>query len=301
MKKQIYLLLLLLIFSGASSRAQQVVFLTDEVDQELLAEEEITKGDNGNVTSISNVNVPSMTVYLPDEDIATGTAVIILPGGALRFLAWESEGTNVAKLLNEKGIAAFVLKYRLNNGDMPRPAAGATPPRRLSVTIDQFDQLKNANASPSQDAGQMEVLEKSATDTKNALKMIRERSDEWNIDPEKVGYLGFSAGGCVELGAVIGQNNKELLPNFIGSIYGPSMIDVVVPVPTPPIFIATAADHRNVAAGCLALFTSWKKAGGEAEMHIYSKGTGAFGTNKIGSTSDNWFDHFYSWMTTEGF
>jgi len=295
------ILILLLFATAFKILAQQTVFLSDTVNKDQLEQEKITRGENGEITGISNVNVPSMTVYLPDNKIATGTGVIVLPGGALRFLSWENEGTKVAKSLNEKGIAAFVLKYRLNNEPMEIPATGKLPPMKMMLTVDQFDQIENANTNPSDDPKMIEVLNLADDDVKKALQIIRNRTDEWNINPEKIGYLGFSAGGGVALGAVSGNNAKECLPDFIATIYGPSLIDVVVPSPAPPMFIATAADHMNVAAGCLALFTEWKKAGGEAELHIYGKGNRAFGMSETGSTSDKWMEHFCTWMASEGF
>ena len=230
-----------------SVMAQQTVFLTDEVDSNMLNQERITKGENSEITGISNVNVPSMTVYLPDENIATGTGIIVLPGGAMRFLSWENEDVNVAKLLNEKGIAAFVLKYRLYNEEMNRTAGEQMPPMKMMLQVDQFTELEKANANPSDDPKMTEVLNLAADDAQQALQIIRERSGEWNVDANKVGYLGFSAGGGVALGAVVGENRAAVQPDFIGTIYGPSLIDVVPPKTAPPIFSHCS---RSYECGC---------------------------------------------------
>jgi acetyl esterase/lipase len=181
------------------------------------------------------------------------------------------------------------------------PATGQPPAMTLRLTVDQFGQLNNANANPSNDPQMNKVLEMAAGDAREAIRIIRTRAGEWKVNPGRVGYMGFSAGGGVALGAVVGNPDKGTMPDFIGSAYGPSLIDVVVPSPAPPLFIATAADHMNVAAGCMALFMAWKKAGGEAEIHLYGKGKGAFGMTQQGLPSDTWIDSFYTWLVSEGF
>ena len=287
----------------AQTEAQEVVSLkynTASTTIDTSIEENISYSEDGDIIGISNVTTPSMSVYLPDPAIATGTAVVVLPGGALRFLSWENEGTKVANWLNSKGIAAFILKYRLDNTEMGM-GSGSMPPMMMSLTVDEFDQLENANANPSSNPESLQVVNRAAEDAQEAIRVIRERASEWTINPDHIGYLGFSAGGGVALNAIIANRNQETMPNFIGSIYGPSLVDVVVPNPAPPLFIATAADHMNVAAGCLALFTTWKKAGGEAEMHLYGKGKGAFGMTKQGLPSDDWIEHFYGWLQAEDF
>ena len=302
MKKLFFYLFFAFAFM-AQTEAQEVISLnynTESITSDPSTEEKISYSEDGEITGISNVTKPSMSVYLPDPTIATGTAVVVLPGGALRFLSWENEGTKVAKWLNGKGITAFILKYRLDNTEMEM-GAGNMPPMMMSLTVDQFDQLKNANANPSTDPQSIQVANRAGKDAQEAIRVIRERASEWNINPDHIGYLGFSAGGGVALNAIITNRNEETMPNFIGSIYGPSLVDVVVPNPAPPLFVATAADHMNVAAGCLALFTTWKKAGGEAEMHLYGKGKGAFGMKKQDLPSDNWIDHFYGWLQAEDF
>jgi acetyl esterase/lipase len=304
MKKSLIIpcLILTVVFSTS---AQQVVRLYNGAAPSTTdpnIKEKITYAQDGSITGISDVVEPSMTVYLPDPAKATGTAVVVLPGGALRFLSWDNEGVKVAKWLNERGIAAFILKYRVYTGGMQQAASsGQQPPMTIRLTVDQFGQLNNANANPSADPQMNKVLDMAAADAREALRIIRNRAGEWRVNPDKTGYMGFSAGGGVELAAVIGNTDKTSMPAFIGSAYGPSLIDVVVPQPAPPLFIATAADHMNVAAGCLALFMAWKKAGGEAELHVYGKGKGAFGMTQQGLPSDTWIDSFYTWLRSEGF
>jgi len=103
------------------------------------------------------------------------------------------------------------------------------------------------------------------------------------------------------LSAAMNNADQTAKPSFIATLYGPALEDVVVPNPAPPLFIAMCADHMNVAAGCLALFETWKKAGGSAEIHIFGKGRAGFGMNKQNQPSDEWVNSFYTWLTSEGF
>lgn len=285
--------------------AQEMIPLNShlpDVYGESTIEERINYTEDGNIAGISGVTKPSVAVYLPKPENATGTAVIVMPGGAMRFLSWEYEGTKVAEWLNSKGIAAFILKYRLDNSDMQAGQQGNMPAMMMQLTVDQFDQIKNANTNPSSDPNSFVVANNAGDDAMEAIRFVRENASKWGVDVNSVGYLGFSAGGGVALNAVVRSDDKKTAPDFVATIYGPSLIDVVVPKPAPPLFIATAADHMNVAAGCLALFTEWKKVGGEAEIHIYGKGNRAFsGMRKQNLPSDEWYNSFYIWLKSEGF
>ena len=300
--KRILFSLLIVFFYLVSAQSQEVIKLYQGVppgNDNVAIEEKITKKD-GVVDVISEVTIPTLTAYLPAASKATGTAVVILPGGALRFLSWDMEGVRLAQWLNEKGIAAFILKYRLVNSNMKRSAPNTgTPPLRVAVY--EADKLANANANPLKDSVSMRVIKMASEDTRQAIRLIRENAAKWKINPAKLGCIGFSAGGGVELSAAMHNTDQNTMPAFIATIYGPALEDVVVPNPAPPLFIATCADHMNVAAGCLALFESWKKAGGEAEIHLYGKGKGGFGMIKQNQPSDEWVNSFYTWLVSGGF
>jgi dienelactone hydrolase len=171
----------------------------------------------------------------------------------------------------------------------------------MLVEAQQFDQLQKANTNPSDDPQMEAVLQLATSDAREAMRLVREEADQWNVQPDRIGYLGFSAGGCVALSAVITNTERSGMPDFIGTAYGPSLIDVVVPESPPPLFIASNADHMNVAAGCLALFTAWKKAGAHAEIHLYDNGQGPFGMRQTGNPSDTWIDSFYTWLLSYGY
>lgn len=268
-------------------------------------QEKITYSPSGEIMAISNVTFPSITIYLPDPKIATGTAVVLCPGGGMRMLGWGNDVIKMAKFLNDKGIAAIGLKYRLYSGGMQPPPQRNNPPAQggmaFNYSVTEFDKYVKANANPAPGKETTEGVYKAADDALEAIRIIRKRAKEWNINPEKIGFLGFSAGGGVAIAAVVKSQDKESMPNFLATAYGPSLIDVIVPPTAPGLFICTNADHTNVAAGCLALFLEWKKAGIPSELHIYGNGKGGFGIDKQGQDSDTWSESFLTWLTTQGF
>jgi len=245
---------------------------------------------------IMNVSDPSVTVFLPDPKIATGAAAVIAPGGALRALAFDNEGVKVAEWLNERGIAGFVLKYRTLQQDAsaPRgplpgmPGPGAAPREEL-VIVDG-----NANPAPG-DAMLNEVLELAVADAQAAFELIRHHASDWRIDPARVGIIGFSAGGGVAVGSTLAAKSGAS-PDFLVSVYGPSLQDVHVPEHAPPLFIAVGSTHFNVTNGCLALFAAWKSAGTPAEIHVYDGVSAGFGMTKRGQPVDGWTDRLYEWL-----
>ena len=275
--------------------------------------DKVTYDDAGGIQGISGTNEAAIKVFLPAPEKNTGAAVIICSGGALMFHSWGNDVEKMALWLNERGVAVVGLKYRLRQmGPRPqRPAdAGATratPPAGSGINamrlqlpdITGFDQLKNANASPDQSGRPDPSLDAAVDDALRTIRLVRAHASEWAIDPQKVGYLGYSAGGGVAIGATL-RADAETRPSFLASCYGPSLTDVVVPENAPNLFIAVRARHNNVAAGMLALFLEWKKAGANAEMYIYDDGQGPFGSGDDTTTSGAWREHFYRWMISNG-
>lgn len=268
----------------------------------------------GDVTNYSAVTRPFMMVSLPDPDKATGTCVLLFPGGGLQNLSWDSDFREAAAWFNARGIAAVGVKYRTRTGApaaRPAPAAAPSPQAQNNVLytgrakITDFDQIVKANTAPSPTGSTDPINQKVIEDANHAIDIVRSHASEWNIDPMKVGYLGYSAGGCVELAALT-HCLPDQMPNFVVSVYGPSMMDIDVPENAPKLFIAVHADHPNVAAGCLALFLEWKKAGVDAEMHVYGEGTGGlFGgagwKGDRNTLNGYWMESLYSWLQANGF
>ena len=278
----------------------------------LNADDRVNYDAQGNIQSISGTTEASLKVFLPTSN-PTCSAVIILAGGGLMFHSWGNDVESMARWLNERGVAVIGLKYHLGGARPrpqgsapagPRPQAGApagAPSMRLVVPdITGFDQLQKANCNPDQSGAPNPTLEAAAEDALRTIRLVRSRAQEWGIDPQKVGYLGYSAGGGVAISATL-KADAETMPSFLASCYGPSLEDVVVPENAPRLFIAVRAQHNNVAAGMLALFLAWKKAGANAEMYVYDDGTGGFGPDDGGTTSGAWREHLYRWMQTGGF
>jgi dienelactone hydrolase len=248
--------------------------------------------------TIANVSDPSLTVFLPPPAVATGVAVVVAPGGALRALAWDGEGIKVAQWLNSRGIAALVLKYRTlqNSGGGARGRGG--PPQGLGNTGAARVELEihNANANPEPgDAALAEVLRMGIADAQQALRLARKNAAEWGIEPTRVGIMGFSAGGGIAVGTVLAERS-DASPDFLVSVYGPALQDVIVPAHAPPLFIAVGSTHFNVTNGCLALFAAWKAGGKPAEIHIYDQVSGGFGMSTRGLPVDTWNERLYEWL-----
>ena len=168
------------------------------------------------------------------------------------------------------------------------PAQGAAPRAELVIV--------NGNANPAPDDAQLaEVLNLAVADAQAALALVRSRAQEWRIDPKRVGMIGFSAGGGVAVGAALAAR-PGASPDFLVSVYGPSLQDVHVPTNAPPLFVAVGAAHFNVTNGCLALFEAWKAAGKPAEIHVYDGISAGFGMSKRGHPVDGWTDRLHEWL-----
>ncbi len=253
--------------------------------------EKVTTSASGDRV-LANVSDPTLTVYLPDAAIATGAAIVIAPGGALRVLGIDNEGSKVALWLNRHGIAAFVLKYRTRQEQASGNAVSLPPPSAVRKEL----VIHNANANPEpDDAVLAEVLRLAVADAQVALRLVRHNANEWHVDPARVGFMGFSAGGGVGVGLALAEKS-DATPDFLISLYGPSLQDVNVPAHAPPLFIAVGATHFNVTSGCLALFAAWKEAGKPVEIHIYDQVSAGFGMTTRGLPVDGWTDRLLDWL-----
>jgi acetyl esterase/lipase len=237
---------------------------------------------------VYNVANPTLTVFKPDKSIANGTAVIVCPGGAFHILSIESEGTDVAKWLNSKGITAFVLKYRLVKCETDNPFAELMP------LMSNFKKLDSINAP---------IVQLAIQDGLTAIKYVREISDKYGLDKHKIGIMGFSAGGTLTIGATL-NSTSETRPDFIAPVYpycGAVNISNI-PKNEPPAFITAATDDNlGLASHSVMLYSNWIASGNTAELHMYSKGGHGFGMNKQGLPVDTWYERFGDWLTLMGF
>ena len=234
---------------------------------------------------VRNVTSPTLKPFLPNPGKSTGTAVIIAPGGGFMMLSMDSEGYAVAEWLAARGVTAFVLKYRLET----TPVAPDAFQKKMFEMIGSHRDL--AQSLP----GEPKAVE----DGLAAMRYVRAHASRWQIDPARIGFMGFSAGGMTTSG-VSTQYDAAARPDFVGIIYGAMKANAVVPADAPPAFIAVAADDQLLADASHPIFKAWKAAGRSAELHIYQRGGHGFGMNPTHGSADHWIDEFYWWLQSTG-
>lgn len=230
---------------------------------------------------VSDVNFPSITPFLPPKDRATGVAVIIAPGGGHQFLAIDHEGYNVGRWLAAHGVAGFVLKYRL--------AKEKGSPYKVDVH---------------------ELM-----DVQRTIRLVRSRATEWDVDPDKVGVMGFSAGGELAILAstryehpVAGSNDAvdaiDCRPDFMALLYPGGLNNpaaVKVNAQTPPAFLACSfTDRLTISENLAKFYLMLKEAGVPAELHIYNSGGHGFGVRPTTMPVGTWPDRFMDWLRDRG-
>jgi len=244
--------------------------------------------EKGKVTRISNVTVPTLTVFRPAKDKNTGAAVVIAPGGGYNILAWDLEGEEVAAWLNTIGVTGIVLKYRVpRRPDSPKEG----PPPQAQM------------------------------DAQRALRLVRAKATGWEIDPKRIGMLGFSAGGHLTAWASTnydklaydGIDNVDRVscrPDFTVLIYpayltnkaGDALApEIRVTKDTPPTFLVHAEDDTGVPAeGSILTYLALKKEKVPAEMHIYTAGGHGFGLRPSDKPCSKWPERCAEWMKAQG-
>lgn len=250
-----------------------------------------TTGPDGNlidgrrVMRIGNVSTPTLTVFPAPADKANGTSMVICPGGGHYILAWDLEGTEVAEWLNSLGVTAFVLKYRV-------PARDPENEPRWRAAVQ---------------------------DAQRAMSIVRSRAAEFSIDPERIGIMGFSAGGETALLASVFEERTydhrdaaesvSQRPSFTGLIYAAGVTDwtsgekldhVTVNADTPPTFLAHTADDFVPVSNPVVMFQELKKAGVQAELHIYSEGGHGYGLRETHQPVTTWHHRMADWMRVNG-
>ena len=269
--------------------SQEIVLLPNENNTELVwqGDEKTTYSEQWQTELISNVSTPTLQIFRPTPSLNNGTSVVIAPGGGLRVLSINSEGVDVAKWLNSKGITAFVLKYRL------------LPENESALPNENGD---NQNTSSAMTKKMAMVLDLATADGLNAMDYVRSNAKSLGIDPNKIGFMGFSAGGSVTMGVTFNYV-KSNRPDFIVPVYpwmtvlGPYS----VPHDAPPMLIICASDDQyDLAHETIDLYSAWSKSGMNAALHMYSKGGHGFGMKTQNLPSDNWISRFYEWSVAEG-
>jgi acetyl esterase/lipase len=203
------------------------------------------------------------------------------------MLSMDNEGRLVAQWLADHGVAAFVLKYRLDE----TPADNM---ETLKVMGARFGAAAKSGADHAPPIHQPLAID----DARVALTLVRARAGEWGVDPARVGMVGFSAGAMTALQTTL-ESGAGPRPDFVGIIYGP-MNSVTPPPNAPPMFAAIANDDPLFGDTDYGLAQSWRKARAPFEMHVYERGGHGFGMTKAGGTSDLWIDQFFAWMKARG-
>ena len=241
------------------------------------------------VAMTRNVSRATLTPVLPDPAKATGAAVIVAPGGGFLMLSMENEGWRVARALADRGVAAFVLKYRLK----PTPADMGGFEQAVTA---MFAGAARPQSRLSPDAAVAGLADQIA-DARAAVALVRSRASAWHVDPERIGMMGFSAGAMTTMATALAAPDTRLA--FIAPIYG-SMEAVKVPAAAPPLFAVLAADDPLFANKGFGLIDSWQQAKRPVEFHLYQGGGHGFGLGKKGTTSTGWFEDFMRWLDVSG-
>ncbi|MCH5372942.1 MAG: alpha/beta hydrolase [Planctomycetes bacterium] len=237
------------------------------------------------VTRINNVTEPTIQLYSAPADNANGCAVVICPGGGYNILAYDKEGTEVAEWLNSLGVTAVVLKYRVPRRDKQQP-----------------------HLAPLQDV-------------QRAIRLTRQNADAWQIDPARVGVLGFSAGGHLTVMAGTHWNDTTypavddadrlscrpdflvpIYPAYLGDEENPGRLSPLVQVTkdTPPTFMAITYDDKDRAIYAALLLIELKRASVPAELHIYSKGGHGYGLRPSDNPVCHWPERCEDWLRVSG-
>lgn len=284
MKNTILLACLLASLPMASQKIVDLPFETN-TDVTWNTEEKEYYSDIWQTQVVTNVSVPRLEVYEAPEP--NGTSVIVAPGGGLYGLSINSEGRDVAKWLNDKGITAFVLKYRL----VPTGSDGVK-----EIT-------EEGNSNPSKIGERVApVLPLSIADGLAAITYVRTNADAMQLDPKKIGFMGFSAGGAVTMGVTFNYTEVNK-PNFIVPVYPWMTVigDYEVPKDAPSMLVVCASDDPlGLAKPSAELYLNWLTNNKSVGMHMYSKGGHGFGMRTQNLASDDWISQFYQWALAEG-
>jgi acetyl esterase/lipase len=229
---------------------------------------------------VRNIHNPTITAFLPPKEKATGAAVVICPGGGHRLLVFNSEGVEPAQYLNSLGVAAFALKYRLGREE------------KSPYSIDKH----------------------AREDGERTMRLVRSRAQEWNIDPARVGIMGFSAGGevasMVAYGPGAGNSSASdpidrlsSRPDFQIMIYpGPLGIPDAIPKDSPPAFLLVANDDRGAGRVIASLFQKYRDAGVPVEAHVFARGGHGFnmGNRSKLLSVKKWPERLADWLGDSG-
>jgi acetyl esterase/lipase len=239
-----------------------------------------------NTEVVANVTKPTLTVFMPSPELKNGTAVVICPSGGFMALSITSEGSDVARYMAARGVTAFVLKYRIAH-------TGEDATQEFVAMLSDEPKFQALLAK---------VVPLANADALAAVTYVRQHAAEWGVSPDRVGIIGFSAGGAITADVAF-HYKPEGRPAFVAPIYagGEDFKDAAVPADAPPMFIAAATDDQlGLVPASLALYQKWTAAHKSAELHLYARGGHGFGMRKQNLPTDHWIDRFADWLELQG-
>lgn len=281
--------LFLLLFASFQTNAQNIIKLyhgkTPGSETWTWTEKVITPSPENRI--LYDVSEPELLHFPASQDKTNGTSIIIAPGGAFHILSLDNEGIRIAEWLNELGISAFVLKYRLVKSQTDNPFETLIP------LMQDKDKLDSINAP---------VVEMAKNDGIEAMKYVRSHAKELEIDPNKIGFMGFSAGGTVTMSVALSAS-EEWKPDFLVPVYlyRKAVLGSLMPQKKTPIFVAVASDDElDFMPHSVSLYQDWFAAGHPSELHVYENGGHGFGFARKGTSSDQWVKDFEHWLRIRG-
>ena len=248
-------------------------------------QQEVVSHFNGELI-VRNVADPTLTAYFPLPGKANGTSMVICPGGGFHMLSTTSEGEMVARDLTSIGITAFILRYRLtetNAAFLPVMMHRIRTPGGLKPILDQMTPLILA-------------------DGRQAIRIVRSHAAQWGLDPNRIGMIGFSAGGYLALNVAL-HHDANSKPDFVAAMYPLAPNPLTAPAEKIPLFTVAAEDDPLVPpqANCSRIYDTWRAAGVPAEVHLFEKGGHGFGMRKQNLPIDHWPVLLHEWLSKQGF
>lgn len=275
---------LIMTLSLFTINAQEIIELpfSDSSDIQWIGGEKDYYSEAWDTRVITNVSKPTLTIYKPEAGNDSGVSVIIAPGGGMYAHSIESEGIQVAQWLNSKGITAFVLKYRLVPYNSEATSAFSDPNENVLINAKK-------------------ILPLATQDGLSSIAFVRKNAKQLGLDPNKIGFMGFSAGGAVAMNVTY-TAQTENQPNFIVPVYAWMIIVDKQDVPNykPKMLLICASDDPlELAPMTIELYNDWTSAKITTGLHMYSRGGHGFGMRTKNTASDKWIERFYEWAIDE--
>jgi acetyl esterase/lipase/lysophospholipase L1-like esterase len=283
------LLIAFMVFATLSARAQQKVIQLYKGaapgSESWTWEEKQLDSNLWHTPVVYNVTHPTLTVFAPPADNNNGTAVIVCPGGGFQALSIKSEGADVAKWLSQKGVTAFVLKYRLMHTLTDDPTK---------------EQITKPSKQTEEDS--RKVIPLGIADTRKAIAYVRKHAADYGVSPSRIVIIGFSAGGTMAASSAYNYT-PENKPDYVAPIYAymPPELQGTIAADAPPMFLAAASnDQFGLVPHSIDLYNKWIASKHSTELHIYAKGGHGFGMRAQNIPTDHWIDRFGDWLGLQG-